>query len=267
MKRLLCAVLPMCFLLAGILPAQDVFKDKLGKSPRHHEWVTIKNKSGNQLKVFVVFPEVKKPATAVIVIHENKGLTDWVRLTADEVAETGFLALAPDLLSGKGPGGGDTDAFKSVDDATKALYKLSNDKVMEDLDAVFAHARGLKSSNQKVAVGGFCWGGGKTFAYATHNPDIAAGFVFYGVAPKSSAMKTIKAPVYGFYGEKDNRITGEVPDVQSAMKDLSKKYEPVTYEGAGHGFMRSGAMPNAKKADVDARAKAWDRWKEILKAL
>jgi carboxymethylenebutenolidase len=269
MKRLLCVVIPVSLLLAGIAPAQDVFKDKLGKSPRHHEWITVKSKTGHEVKVFVVFPEVKAPATAVVVIHENKGLTDWVRLTADEVAEAGYIALAPDLLTGMGPGKGDTDAFKTVDDATKALYKLDNTQVMEDLDAVVALAKTLKASNKKVAVGGFCWGGGKTFAYAAHNPNIAAAFVFYGTAPKKKdEMTHIKATVYGFYGEKDARITEEVPDVEKEMKAVGKKYDPVVYKGAGHGFMRSGATPDAKnKADITARQDAWKRWKEILKGL
>jgi len=272
MNRFRFAVLPLMFLLAGLVLGQgtDPFKQKLDKSPRHHEWVTLKSKDGHQVKVFVAFPEVNKPATCVVVIHENKGLTDWVRLVADEMAEAGFIALAPDLLTGMGPGGGDSDAFKSPSDATKAIGMLAtkNAQVMTDVDAVVEYAKGLKSSNKKVAVGGFCWGGGKTFAYATHNPDIGAACVFYGPAPKKDALKNIKAPVYGFYGENDNRITEAVPDIEKDMKELGKKFDAVVYKGAGHGFMRAGAMPDAKnKADVEARKEGWQRWTTILKGL
>ena len=269
MKRLLFGVLPVLGVVAGLALAQapDPFKDQLDKSPRHHEWVKVKGKKGRDVTTFVVFPEVKQPATAVVVIHENKGLTDWVRLVADRVAEAGYIALAPDFLSGMGPKGGNTDEFKSAGDATKAIGKLNHDQVLSELDAVVDYARTIKAANKKVAVGGFCWGGGKTFAYATHNPEIAAAFVFYGVAPKAADLKNIKAPVYGFYGEMDNRITEEVPEVEKEMKTLGKKFEPVIYPGAGHGFMRSGEMKDASKANSEAREKAWTRWKELLKAL
>ncbi len=269
MKRLLLCLLAVTCLATGLALAQgdDPFKDKLAKSPRHHEWVKVKAKKDRQVSTFVVMPEVNKPATAVVVIHENKGLTSWVRLVADRLAEAGYVALAPDLLSGMGPDGGNSDAFKSVDDATKALYKLSESQVMDDLDAVVEYARGLKNCNKKVAVGGFCWGGGQTFAYATHNPDIAAAFVFYGKAPKGDAMKKIKAPVYGFYGKMDNNITGELPEVTREMTAAGKTFEPVVYDGAGHGFMRAGEMPNASKANSEAQKKGWERWEKILKGL
>lgn len=268
MKRFLFAVLAVFALTSGPVLAQDPVKDRLDKSPRHHEWVKVKTPKGRQVKTFIVFPEVNKPATTVVVIHENKGLTDWVRAVADRLAEHGYVALAPDLVSQMGPNGGDTDAFKSVGDVTKAQYMIPNEQIMNDLDAVVAHAKTLKGSNKKVAVGGFCWGGGKTFAYAAHNPDIAAAFVFYGTAPKSDAdYKKIKTKVYGFYGGDDARITEEVPDITKKMKDLGKFYDPVTYPGAGHGFMRAGELPDAKKGNSDAQKKGWERWTSILKAL
>src|SRR6188768_1185193 len=172
----------------------------------------------------VVYPQGDKPATTVLVIHENRGLTDWVRSVADQLAEAGYVAVAPDLLSGTAPGGGNTPEYGSEDKATQGIYKLKPSQVTSDLDAVFKHAQGLPSSNKIVAVGGFCWGGGQTFAYATHNPKVAAAFVFYGPAPKDEAdYEKIAAPVYGFYGGQDARISSEVPSVQKRMKELGKR--------------------------------------------
>lgn len=268
MTRFFFAVLTLVGLMAGPLPAQDPVKDRLDKSPRHHEWETIKTAKGRQVKTFIVFPEVKKPATTVVVIHENKGLTDWVTAVADRLAEHGYVALAPDLLSQMGPKGGNTDEFKSPGDATKAIAKVTAEQANSDIDAVVDYAKTLKASNKKVTVGGFCWGGGKTFGYAVHNPDIAAAFVFYGSAPKSDAdYKKIKTKVYGFYGGDDARITEEVPDVEKKMKAAGRFYDPVIYPGAGHGFLRAGELPDAKKANSDAQKKGWERWQEILKAL
>jgi carboxymethylenebutenolidase len=213
-----------------------------------------------------VFPEVERPATTVIVIHENRGLTDWVRGVADQLAEAGYLALAPDMLSGAAPRGGNTPEFGSEDKARDGIYKLSAAQVTADLDAVYKHAKEMPAGNKIVAVGGFCWGGGQTFAYATHNPRIAAAFVFYGSAPKDAAdFEKIAAPVYGFYGSKDFRITGEVPQIEKRMKEFSKKFDPVTYKDAGHGFMRQGEMTtDTSNPDRQARDKAWERWRKLL---
>ena len=246
--------------------AADPLKQRLDSSPRHHEWVDI-DSGGRTLKCFVVFPEVSEKATTVLVIHENKGLTDWVRAVADSVAEKGYVAIAPDLLSGTGPGGGNTDSYESVDAATKGIYALKDEQVMTDLDAAAAYAKKLEAANGKIASIGFCWGGGKSFVYATHNPELAAALVFYGTAPEESAMAKIKAPVYGFYGGNDNRITGQVPRVTEAMKKAGKKYEPVVYEGAGHGFMRTAAYPDASEADRKAFEKSRERVRSILSEL
>ena len=242
---------------------------RLENSRRHHEWVDIESPGGRTVRTWVVYPEANQPATTVIVIHENRGLTDWVRGVADQLAEAGYLAVAPDLLSGTAPGGGGTAEYASEDAARNGIGKLPPQQVLADLDAVFQHAREMPAGNRVVAVGGFCWGGGKTFAYATHNPDIAAAFVFYGSEPQNAAdYETIQAPVYGFYGGNDFRITGAVPNVQKRMDQLGKKYEPVIYDDAGHGFLRQGEMTtDADNADRKARDQAWERWKKILAAL
>jgi carboxymethylenebutenolidase len=243
--------------------------DRLQSSPRHHEWVDIESAGGRKVKTWIVYPQVDHPATVVLLIHENRGLTVWVRGLADEVAEAGYVAVAPDLLSGTGPDGGGTAEYGSEDKAIQAIYALKQPQVTADLDAVFNHAQQIDAGNKVVAVAGFCWGGGQTFAYATHNPKVAAAFVFYGTAPKDEAdYKNITAPVYGFYGGDDFRITGQVPTVEKWMKELGKKYEPVVYKGAQHAFMRQGEMTgDSKNANREARDKAWIRWKKLLAEL
>ena len=257
-------------LLSTVARAQtaDPVKERLDNSPRHHEWVDVESQDGRKIKCFVVFPEVEGKATAVIVIHENKGLTDWERSVADRLAEAGFVAVAPDLLSGTGPGGGGTEAYESRDAATKGIYGLDAERVLEDLDAVAAHAKTIEAANGKIATVGFCWGGGKSFAYACHNPELSAANVFYGTAPEDdAALKKITAPVYGYYGGNDARITQQVPRVAAKMKEHGKKFEPVVYEGAGHGFLRAGEQPSAGEADKKAFAEGWARLTMLLGAL
>jgi carboxymethylenebutenolidase len=254
-----------CCLLA--FAAQDPVKDRLDKSPRHHEWVQLKV-GDRTLHAFVVFPEVKDKAAAVVVIHENKGLSDWVRSAADQFAEAGVIAIAPDHLSGLGPNGGKTADFPTVDAATQALYKLPPDQVTADLNACADYVAKLDACNGKVAVGGFCWGGGQTFRFATNRESLAAALVFYGPAPEDkAALAKIKCPVYGFYGENDARINAGIEKATAAMKDAGKTYDPVIYKGAGHGFMRAGEMTGAKDEEKKARGDAWARIRDILKKL
>jgi carboxymethylenebutenolidase len=254
-----------CCLLA--FAAQDPVKDRLDKSPRHHEWVQLKV-GDRTLHAFVVFPEVKDKAAAVVVIHENKGLSDWVRSAADQFAEAGVIAIAPDHLSGLGPNGGKTADFPTVDAATQALYKLPPDQVTADLNACADYVAKLDACNGKVAVGGFCWGGGQTFRFATNRESLSAALVFYGPAPEDkAALAKIKCPVYGFYGENDARINAGIEKAAAAMKDAGKTYDPVIYKGAGHGFMRAGEMTGAKDEEKKARGDAWARIRDILKKL
>ena len=253
---------------AVTVPAQDWAKARLEKSPRHQEWVTVKH-GDREVKCYVTFPEVKGKATAVVVIHEIFGLSDWVRGVTDQLAEAGYIAIAPDLLSGSGPDGGGTDKLGGRDAVTKAVYALSPDQVTADLEAVTDYVRKLPACNGKVAVGGFCWGGGQTFRFATNRKDIKAAFSFYGPMPdKEADIARINCPVYGFYGGNDNRINASIPKATELMKKAGKTYEPVTYEGAGHGFMRAGEDPGDNNpANKKARDEAWVRWKALLKKI
>ena len=270
MKKIVFAVIALLccsvFLSRHAL-AQDWAKQQLEKSPRHHEWVDIKY--GNRtVHAFVVYPEVKSKAPAVLVIHEIFGLTDWAREVTDEVAAAGYVAIAPDLLSGFGPKGGGSDEFSGDDDRVKAVSGLNSDVITGDLNATADYVKKLPSVNGKLAVTGFCWGGGQSFRFATNRHDLSAAFVFYGPPPKE--VSAITAPVYGFYGGNDSRIDATIPDTVEAMKKAGKKYDPVTYEGAGHGFMRAGEDPTrttGNDANIKARDEAWVRWKGLLKGM
>lgn len=270
MKKIAFAVIAvLCgsLYLSQCASAQDWAKQRLEQSPRHHEWVDIKY--GNRtVHAFVVYPEVKTKAPAVVVIHEIFGLTDWAREVTDEVAAAGYVAIAPDLLSGFGPKGGGSDEFASTDDAVKVVSGLNPDTVTADLNATADYVKKLPAVNGKLAVTGFCWGGSQSFRFATNRRDLSAAFVFYGQAPKD--VSAITAPVYGFYGGNDARIDATIPDTVEAMKKTGKKYDPVTYEGAGHGFMRAGEDPTHttnNDANVKAREEAWTRWKTQLKGM
>jgi carboxymethylenebutenolidase len=186
---------------------------------------------------------------------------------ADAVAEAGYIAIAPDLLSGTAPHGGKTSDFPSEDAATRAIYALPADQVTADLKSVADYAIKLPASNGKLVVSGFCWGGGQSFRFATDDKDLRAAFVFYGPPPDQSAMARISCPVYGFYGGNDSRIDATIPKTTEIMKESGKVYQPVVYEGAGHGFMRSGQEPNAQPANQRARNQAWQRLLDLLKSI
>ena len=260
MKRL--TLLFVIFLSAQAASAQDWARARLEKSSRHREWVTVKH-DGRAVETFVVYPESKDKRPVVLVIHEIFGMTDWVQDLADQVAEAGYIAVAPDLLSGMAPNGGRSSDFpegKSVE----AVGKLNPDQVTADLNAAADYALKLPASSGKLSVAGFCWGGGQTFRFATNRADLTAAFVFYGSPPDKDAMARIKAPVYGFYAGNDARIGATLPDAIQQMKAAGKTFQPVTYDGAGHGFMRAGEAPDANDANRKAHTDAWVRWKALL---
>src|SRR3984893_16103532 len=218
-------------LATSSIHAQDWAKVRLDASPRHHEYVPLKH-GDRTVQAFVVYPEVKTKAPVIILIHEIFGLSDWAKEMADELAGQGFIVIAPDLLTGFGPNNGGSDAFPSMDATTKAVSRLDAAVVNADLDAAADYAKKIPAANGKIAVVGFCWGGSKSFAFATHRKDLSAAFVFYGGGPAD--VTTITAPVYGFYAGNDARIDATIPATTAAMKAAGKKYEPVTYDGAGH---------------------------------
>src|SRR5689334_21528027 len=250
------------FILTSSLIAQDWAREKVKKSPRHRERVPVKH-DGRSVETFVAYPESKDKRPVVLVIHEIFGMTDWVQGLADQLAEAGYIAVAPDLLSGMGPNGGRSSSF-AEGKTMEAVNHLNPDQVTADLNAAADYALKFPAFNGKLYVGGFCWGGGQSFRFATNRGDLSAAFVFYGPPPQADAMARIKAPVYGFYAGNDARIGATLPDTTAQMKAAGKIFDPVVYEGAGHGFMRAGEAPDANDANKKARQDAWVRWKDLL---
>ena len=303
----MAAAAALLVLCATNCTAQEWAKAALAKSPRHGEYVTIKEASGRALQAFVVYPEVKDKAPVVLLIHEIFGESDWFKLMADELAGAGYIVIAPDLLSGWGPVAppmsmpgivpkcdpmpcpapaaedhshmqmgtgapgaaftaampGGTTAFPP-DQVTRAVMALDPAEVTADLDAAADYGKKLPAANGKLFVAGFCWGGAKSFLYATHRKDLSAAFVFYGTPPPAAEMKNITAPVYGFYAENDARVTSTVFNTTVDMKAAGKFYDPQIYDGAGHGFMRAGEAPDANAANAAARAEGFRRLVKLL---
>jgi carboxymethylenebutenolidase len=247
------------FLHISPVLAQDWAKARLNSSSRHADWVEIKS-GDRKIKAFVVYPERKDKAPILVVIHEIFGLTDWVRGLCDQLAENGIIAIAPDLLSGH--------TYADIDGARKAISELPDAQIKADLDATSDYALEIPSGNGTLAVCGFCWGGGWVFQYANINPKLKAAYSFYGTAPDDpSKVANIPCPVFGFYAGNDERVNATIPIAQELMRRANKKYDPVIYSGAGHGFMREGEKPDADEENRKARDDAWARWKGLLKQL
>jgi carboxymethylenebutenolidase len=238
---------------------------RLDSTPRHDEWVEVRQ-GDRTIHTYVVYPQTSGRAMAVVLIHENRGLTDWVRATADRLAEEGYIAVAPDLLSGAAPGGGRTYDFASEDAARQAIGSLPREQVAADLRAVVEYARAIPAASGKVSVAGFCWGGARTWEVASSGVGIASAFVFYGTGPTDArGVSGITAPVHGFYGGDDARVNATIPTATALMRTAGKRFDPVVYEGAGHAYMRSGEMPDATPANRAARDQSWQRWLRLLR--
>jgi carboxymethylenebutenolidase len=264
MKDTFLFLFSLCLALSAT--AQDFAIAQLEKSTRHHEWAVVQQ-GERAVHCFVAYPEKPRNTPVFIVIHENRGLTDWVRSMADQLAGAGYLAVAPDLLSGFSPERSRTSDFANSDEARDAIYQLDPAQVAADLNQVYQYAASLPSSNGKVAVIGFCWGGSQAFRMATYHPDIVAALPFYGTAPKdAAAFEGIRAPVYGFYGENDQRVNATIPETAQMMTAAGKAYQYEIYPGAGHAYMRYADEPGASKANRKAKKKSMKRIRKIMAA-
>ena len=244
--------------------AQDFALAQLENSPRHHEWVDVEY-GERKVATFVAYPERSDKAPVVIVIHENRGLNDWARSFADQLAEKGYLAVAPDLISYTNPDYEKTTDYPSSDEARKSIYALTPELTQADLEAVADYAKSIPSGNGTIAIVGFCWGGSQTFRMATYFPDAKSFNVFYGTAPKEGeGFENISAPVFGYYGGADARVNATIEATEAEMKEADKTYEYIIYPDAGHAFMRRGDDPNEVGPNKTARDEAWKRLLEKL---
>lgn len=239
------------------LPAStNTAKAALVRSPRHGEYADVALPGGGKpIRTWIVYPEREGKAPVVIVIHEIYGLTDWIRAVADRLAADGFIALAPDLLSGSGPGGGGTESVGDQTAIAGLVKQLAPEQIVAQLNAVRAFALELPAAADRSATVGFCWGGAASFAYAAAQPAVDAAVVYYGTPPPAAALGTIEAPVLGLYGGADARVTMSVPRTAAEMKKLGKIYESHIFKDAGHGFLR--LQDEREEANLDATERAW----------
>jgi len=227
---------------------------RLAASPRHGEWVMVRVGDADSVRAWVVYPERRDRAPVVVVVHEIYGLTSWMRGVADQLAADGFIAIAPDLLSGKNvPAGPDGDPVR--DSATAAIRTLDAAAVQRRVDATAAHAMALPAALPRYGIVGFCWGGGVSFAHAAHAPGLGASVVYYGVAPPAAQLASVRAPVLGLYGENDARVNATIAPADSALRALGRTYQHQVFAGAGHGFLRQQDGQNG--ANLQAARAAW----------
>jgi carboxymethylenebutenolidase len=244
----------------GDAPGDDknaVALEQLKASPRKSEWVDIKASSGAPIKSFVVYPAGTAKAPVVIVIQEIFGLTDWIRGVADQLAKEGFIAIAPDFMSGMGPNHGGS-AELGEQGSTKEIGKLTDDDKVRILNDVRTYALALKNGNGKIGTVGFCWGGGTSFLYAMKQPALNAAVSYYGPMPSDpAAFAATKAPVLGLYGGNDARVNANIETAKTGMAQAKASYDPHIFEGAGHGFLRQqGGSANAP-GNMKATQEAW----------
>ncbi|MGA7160760.1 MAG: dienelactone hydrolase family protein, partial [Bacteroidota bacterium] len=235
----------------------------LDKSPRHGEWIDISYDGKTPIRTWIVYPERKDKAPVILMIHEIFGLSDWMRSVADQFAKEGFIAVAPDLISGFGPNGGGTASVSSRDSVVMLIRNLSAEETYRRLDSVRAYALRLPSANGECGVVGFCWGGGRSFGYACIRPELKAAVVYYGTSPDSMELLTLNVPVLGLYGGDDARVGATVGPASVQINKLGKTFEFEMYEGAGHGFLR--AQSDRDGANLRATEKAWPRMLSFLK--
>ena len=246
---------------ANIPASSTTAAERLAKSPRHAEWVSIKMGPADSVMAWVVYPERKDKAPVVIAIHENTGINTWTRSVADQLAADGFIGIAPDLTTMKR-----TDDLKAdpAPDAGRAAIGLITPEIGNQIiDAVAKYGMSLPASLPKYGIVGFCWGGGRSFVHATHAPGLGASVVYYGSPPSAEQMATIKAPVLGLYGGNDARISATIPATDSTMKRLGKSYEAHIFDGAGHGFLRGQEQ---SPANLAAAQQAWPKTVAFFRA-
>jgi carboxymethylenebutenolidase len=228
---------------------------RVAASTRHGEWAMVKVGADDSVRAWVVYPERATKAPVVLVVHEIFGLSTWIRGVADQLAADGFIAVAPDLLTGKqAPGGSDS---VNVQQAPALIRALDPAEVQRRLAAVAAYGMALPAAAPRYGIVGFCWGGSTSFQHAIAAPTLGASVVYYGSSPAVAQLAAVRAPVLGLYGADDARVNATVPPADSAMKALGKTFEQETYPGAGHGFLRQ--QNGRDGANLEATRRAWPR--------
>ncbi len=226
---------------------------RLAASSRHAEWAMVRVGNTDSVRVWLVYPERSTKAPVIVVVHEIVGLTTWIRAVADQLAADGFIAVAPDFLTGN-TGGAHPDSL-SVDSARAAIRRLDAGQIQTRIDAVARWAMALPAAQPRYGIVGFCWGGSVVFNHAVQSPTLGAGVAYYGSAPPPERLTSVRAPILGLYGENDARVNATIAPTDSVMRALGKTYQPQVFPGAGHGFLR--AQDGHSGANLEATRRAW----------
>ena len=215
----------------------------------------IRTGPSDSVRAWVVYPERSAKAPVVVVVHEIFGLSSWVRGVADQLAADGFIAIAPDLLTGKVAPVPGTDTV-AAQAAIAAIRSLRSEDVQRQIAAVGQYGMSLPAAEKRYGVVGFCWGGTASFNSAVMSPaGQGAAVVYYGTSPATPSLSSVKIPVLGLYGGEDARVGATVPPADSAMKALGRRFEHRTFAGAGHGFLRQ--QDGQGGANLTASQQAW----------
>jgi carboxymethylenebutenolidase len=235
-------------------PSGETANERLAASPRRGEWAVIRA-GADSVRAWVVYPARRENAPVVVAIHDNRGMSNWIRGVADQLAADGFIAIAPDLLTmqdvprlpdGESDPAGVRETIGQVDQATRDRF----------IQAVGEWGTRLEGASAKYGIVGFCWGGSTVFAHAVAAPaSLGAVVVYYGGSPAPERLSSVQAPILGLYGEDDARVNSTVPPAADALKALGRTFEAHTFAGAGHGFTRS--QEAREGANLAAVKQAW----------
>ena len=237
------------------LPASGATaNERLAASTRQAEWVTIPV-GEDSVRGWVVYPERRENAPVVVAVHDNRGMSNWIRGVADQLAADGFIAIAPDLLSmlpvprrpdGESDPEGVSAMIGRVDQATRDRY----------IQAFGEWGTRLPGASSRYGIVGFCWGGSTVFAHAVAAPaSLGAVVVYYGSSPAPEQLSSVRAPILGLYGEDDARVNATVPAAAAALRADGRTFDAHMFTGAGHGFTRS--QEDRDGANLAAVQQAW----------
>ena len=197
-----------------------------------------------------VVAEADSPRGAVLVIHENRGLTPHIRSIPPRLAADGYTALAIDLLSEEGG----TASLPTEGDATAALGNAPAERMIADLRAGLDEL-GRRAPGAKLATIGFCFGGGMTWQLlAAGEPRLAAAVPFYGPFPSGASLAgSPNAAVLGIYAGLDNRVNGTKDAAEAALTEAGLTHELRVFDGVDHAFFND----TGPRYDADAAAQAY----------
>ena len=204
----------------------------------------------NEMSAYIARPKENKKYAAVIVIHENRGLTPHIEDVARRVANAGYLAIAPNALSALGK------TAANEDEARQWFSELKAENNLQNFKNALPYLATRKDYNGKVGCVGFCWGGAMANTLAVNVPELKAAVAFYGRQPANEDVPKIKAAIQSHYGGLDERVNAGSAAYEEALKKANIPFESYVYEGAQHAFHNDTSAARYNEA---AAKLAWSR--------